>query len=220
MSCGNCRGDVNKENLIKLYWIKPLTHLKLNKGQIEKCCCGDKINDKDSDSECYIFSCTSKTSNAPVPSIFFAGMGCSAKILEMTGAHKLPVFNPFEEDNEDEYEIHTANKGDHSNDNQKTKWDPLNKELYKAINILILSWNIRDFNKYDTIVKILSFLESKKEIRTKNWAVEAINKMAAKDMKKRRIKDMLKDLGYKTKDIKFHEISALLKSLNIENYFE
>ncbi|RZV39926.1 MAG: hypothetical protein EVJ48_03110 [Candidatus Acidulodesulfobacterium acidiphilum] len=219
MSCGNCRGDKNKENLTKLYLIKPLTHLKLNKGQVEKCCCGDKINDNDSNSECYIFSCTSKTGNQPIPSTFFAGMGCSAKILEMTYAHKLPVFNPFEEESESEYEIDTSNGGSSQNI-AKVKWDPLNKELYKAINILILSWNIRDLSKYSTIVKILSFLESKKEIRTYKWAVEAINTMIAKDKKKRKIKDMLKDLGYKTKNIKFPEIGDLLKAENIGNNFE
>ena len=219
MSCGNCRGDKNKENLTKLHWIKPLTHLKLNKGQVEECCCGDKINDNDSNSECYIFSCASKTGNQPIPSTFFAGMGCSAKILEMTGAHKLPVFNPFEEENQNEYDIDASNGGSSQNI-AKVKWDPLNKELYKAINILILSWSIHDFTKYSTIVKILSFLENKKEIKTNKWAVEAINKMIAKDKKKRKIKDMLKDLGYKTKNIKFPEISNLLKTENIENNFE
>ena len=52
-----------------------------------------------------------------------------------------------------------------------------------------------------------------------NGAVKAINNTAVKDGIKK-IKDTLKDLGYKTKNIKFPEIGDLLKAENIGNNFE
>ncbi|MHB1755655.1 MAG: hypothetical protein ACYCT6_09465 [bacterium] len=136
-------------------------------------------------------------------------MTCSNKLIEIYDLNILPVFNPFaDESNNDSGGI---GPGTATN---RTIWDPLNKELYKAINILILAWDIKNIEKYKTITRILSFLTKNPDKKTQDWTIEKINEMIGKDKKGRTIKQMIKSLGANNiKDIEFTEINKKINEI-------
>jgi hypothetical protein len=220
-----CRGDENKYKLKELYYLTPLTHLKLLNNQERTCCCGDTINGKNNDSEYYIFSCKSKNKTNPEEFNFDAGMTCANKLIEIFNLNTLPLYNPLSTENdENNYNNSIENNKNFKNSTHKVVWDPLNKELYRAVNILILAWNIKDIKKYKIIEDILSFISNHPNIKTKDWTIKAINNLIGKDKKERTTSQMLKDLSVNAKNIKFPELTKKINEIittedNLKNNF-
>lgn len=220
-----CRGDKKKEELKNIYTIKPLTHIKLLNGQERTCCCGDKINKDNTDSECYIFSCKSKNDVSLSEFTFFVGMQCANNIINISGLKTLPLFDPLINDDCGYDDGNNKNNSRQINSSSgKTTWEPLNKELYKAINILILAWNLdeRKIAKYKIINQILTYLYINPGKRTQDWAIEKINEMIGKDKKGRTtISKMLDSLEPgKTKEIEFKELKKFMDNKkNLKNNF-
>jgi len=220
-----CRGDENKNKLKELYYITPLTHLKLLNNQKRTCCCGDVINGKNNNSEYYIFLCESKNKINPEEFSFNAGITCANKLIEIFNLNTLPVDDPLSiENNKDNQDYSVENNKNSKNSTREAIWDPLNRELYRAINILIHAWNIEDIEKYKTLKEILSYISRFPNRRTKDWSVKAVNEHIEKDKKKRTISQMIKDLSNNVKDIKFPELTKKMNEIiktenNLKNNF-
>lgn len=217
----SCRGDDNKKLFTQRYFLTPIIHIELQKGNEKKCCCNDALKNR---SECYIFYAVNKVNQKEIFS-FYAGASdeksCAIKLLELIGHEPFPKFNPLIDDIPIIPPTGTfANKKNlnqavtpHSISNRKPDWDPLNKELYKAICMLIMSW---DINPYGILMNILSFLIKHPETRTQEWSVKKVNDIIGKDKRKRKINQMISDLaanGQTTKHIYFPEIIEVIKKL-------
>ncbi|PHG45977.1 hypothetical protein [Bacillus wiedmannii] len=138
----NCRGPENRVRLLEKYNVKPISHTKLLKGQVKRSCAKEMLTD-----EYYIFTYHAKN-NINESGTFVCGTHVARHFLELLHLEPLPLFNPLKGNNEN------VDLNDNLNGNSgggNIVWDPLAKELYNAINLLIVCW---DKALYGTLLRI------------------------------------------------------------------
>lgn len=201
-----CRGQKNRQKIIEDYELRAVAHVKLLQGQTKISCTGDNLTDS-----YYCF--TYKKKNSSAKGTFLCGTHAANHFLKLMGTQPLPLFNPLSSSS-----LSTRTQ-DGNSSSQTSKWNPAAKELYNAINLLIISWNtniksfladIRDnLEKYPTQIPSLS-------------KVKTVNTIISKDIKGRTLQSMISELRQQNPELRtfsFTHLDCLLSTENIKSYF-
>ena len=175
----NCRGKERRRLLVREYKIEPVAHLKLINGQKKRSAAEDTITD-----QYYIFSYSSlKTGEKGT---FICGTHVAKDFLFLLGKKPLPLFNPLHED------ISQFNSKPHSPQSlsssiQHEKWDPLAKECYNAIHLIIMAWNLSpDGAIWDILKDILKYYDREPFF----FKIKSINTIVSNDFNHRTLTEI------------------------------
>lgn len=182
----DCRGDKNKEAIVRDYFLKPLIYSTLLEEQEKLGCCG-KL-----EREYYVFRAKHKKNNNEFS--FFVGKHCAEKFLLLINHPKLDLFNLFISETENE---HTQNNSNDGNSGLK-KIHPINKELIEAIHILTTAWNSPPPS---SVITIIEFTHNNEGIVNK-MGIKWFNEKLAYDKQKRTMTEIYLDLKNANKKIR------------------
>jgi hypothetical protein len=202
-----CRYEETRIRLVEKYDIVPSSRLPLLKGQTKHSATGDIIK-----REYYCFSYKSKNSNEEYET-FIVG-SCAAKhFLKLLNHTPLQMFDIFESHKEklNKRKNQTTLIG-------KEKWNPLAKELYRVINIILMAWDTNG----RTLSKILQEINNNQTREPPPSLIKSVNTIISKDSKNRTIYEMLDEFRKENriKDFKFPLITEVLKGLLEKNYID
>ncbi|WML37983.1 hypothetical protein RCG19_12065 [Neobacillus sp. OS1-2] len=200
-----CRGNVNRERIISEYELRAVAHVKLLIGQTKKSCTGDILTDS-----YYCF--TYKNKNVQTKGSFFCGTHAANHFLTLLGKQPLPLFNPLRSS--------IGSSGQQSvSTTHKSKWDPAAKELYNAINLLIIVWNT---NINSILADIRDNLEKYPSRTPFISKIKALNTIISKDFKGRTLQVMISELRKNNPELRsfsFSHLDLILSSEGVSSYF-
>lgn len=196
----SCRGKEAKEALLNKYDIRPISYVKLLDGQKKDGCCGE-IKDR-----YYAFEFKDKHSHKA--GSFFVGYVCGHEFLDLLNIDKkkYPLFNPLQSQAKKEGTPIFAGLQSH-------KGDPLNKEIYNAIHLIIISWNGAPYGDY---ANIINFIRRNPSHRVSDKVVKKVNHLISKDAKCRSLRHIVDELGShypSLKEFSFIQMSQIIKQL-------
>jgi hypothetical protein len=197
----NCRGDTNKSILISRYDITPVFHNKLLSKQYRRCCCGNLLEDS-----YYCFHFKNKTIQDKGGELII-GISCANKLIGMIGVDKLPPFNPFTCNDTNNY-LFLKN----GNNSVNLKLDPLNKENYNAIHLLCMAWDVK--SPYGLFYKMLNYIRSYPEIRSKEKYVVRFNNSIEKGGKGKTLKQIISELRAANNGFRNYEFPIMNSIVN------
>jgi hypothetical protein len=176
----NCRGERKKE-LVKQYEITPILRTKLLKGQSKDGCCGELTD------VYYVFKYKEK--GGSVEGSFYVGDDCGKQFLDLIGEKELPfLFNPLKE-------ISSSGTGTYGSSETpadgKNQMDELNKELIRAIGLLIAAWN-KPLSGF--ALSIFEFTKKRANIPNYKGVEEFNNRILSKDYHKRSLMSIYESL--------------------------
>lgn len=203
-----CRGEDRRKEIVKEYNIEIITHTYLLNGRTKESDAGDIITN-----EYYEFLCTSKLNSKQ--KIIVCGKHVGKSLIELAELKPIKIFNPLVNINENMNGGNGHNGGNGNNE----KWNETSLELYNAINILGLYWNI---TLTGVLFKIKKDLEKYKVNEPFFNYIIKVNKCIAKDKKKLTIAQMLEKLREEDRNIRgyrFEKINKILDENNIKSYF-
>ncbi|MCU9601383.1 hypothetical protein [Pallidibacillus thermolactis] len=228
----NCRGPKCRERLVENYIIKPTAHTKLLEGQSKQSCTGQILKDT-----YYLFEYVNK--HDPTDSGgFYCGYHAAEHFLNLIQHDGLPLFNPLiqdiittensnksnensnktnENNNKSINEVSAFNSSENSKD--KKKWNHTAKQLYNAINLLIICW---DTPIYGPLAKYKADLEKYYYCEPFFERIKFVNRIIGKDYKNRTLTQMLNDLrknNPKLKHFQFDLLEEKLRERGIESRF-
>ncbi|MCM3707904.1 hypothetical protein M3205_19745 [Cytobacillus firmus] len=200
-----CRGNSNRQKIINDYDLRAVAHVKLLIGQTKKSCTGDLLTDS-----YYCFTYKNKMNQTQ--GSFFCGTYAANHFLTLMGKQPLPLFNPLSST--------AGSTGQKSGtSNNKSNWDPAAKELYNAINLLIIAWNTNIKSFLADIRDNLERYPSQKPFISK---IKSVNTIISKDSKKRTLQMMISELRENNPDLRgfsFNHLDSLLSSEGVKSYF-
>ena len=127
----DCRGPKRRVEITKKYHLKPIAHTKLINGYQLSSCTGRLLTDS-----YYSFRYENKADKSDTGT-FYCGKPTGEHFMKLLKIQPLGMFNP----------LSTSNSGSYTTSTQTTNtnltWNPLAKELYTAINLLIIYWGNR-----------------------------------------------------------------------------
>lgn len=136
----DCRGEDNRVQLVQNFEILPLSHVRLLNGQTKASCAGPTL-----DREYYVFSYRNYT-NSEDTGTFVCGITVANDFINLIQqqnptVHRLPLFDPL---------AGFGQVGNLTNTGQTRtggvrqvpNWNPIAKELYEAIGMICLMWNL------------------------------------------------------------------------------
>lgn len=139
MPITDCRGEKTREQLVQEFEIIPLTHVRLLNGQTKESCAGRTL-----DREYYVFSYQSYTDQADFGT-FVCGITAANDFIYLIhqqnpAINRLPLFDPLAGFGQigNVNNTNRAGGGGH----QVPNWNPIAKELYDAIGMICLMWNL------------------------------------------------------------------------------
>lgn len=202
-----CRSEKLREELVKIYDIKPIAHVKLLKGQEKVSCTGDLLTDS-----YYCFSYKKKNTGDPLQS-FFCGSHGSKDFLRLLGLKPLTCFNPIKGDG-----LTGVKTGGSRVNSDIEKWDQTAKELYNALNLLIVYWDIAPNG---AILDIKSKVEKDYYKVPGDSTIKAVNTILSKDKNNNTMTMIVNLLGktHDVRDFKFEDINKRLKEMDLKSYF-
>ena len=161
----SCRGQEKKEAICRKYYINPVLHLKLLKGQEKEGCCG-KLTD-----QYYIFEYRPRGDYKSNPKHFFVGKDCAESFLKIIKHSPLPLFNPIRQLGLNNSE----GQNQEGRESNKNTIPPFNKELINAINLLCIAWGTIPQKSFK---KIIDFSKSSSQPNYKGliWFNEILTK--------------------------------------------
>lgn len=169
----SCKGPECRKQKVKEYEIRPIAHVKLLTGQSKISCTGQKLKDA-----YYLFDYQHKTNKQDNGS-FYCGTVAARDFLTLTKEKPLELFNPF---------IEPPRPFNEASD---SKWSAEALELYIALHLIIICW---DMPIYGRLIKIKRSLEKKPYLKPHYDDVVFINNVIGKDSKKRTLTYMLEEL--------------------------
>lgn len=203
-----CRGEDRRKEIVNEYNIEIITYTWLLNGRTKESDAGDIIIN-----EYYEFLCTSKLSSEQ--KIIVCGKHVGKSLIKLAELKPIKIFNPL-------VNINGNGNGEGRRDRgneKKEKWNEISLELYNAINILGLYWDItltgvlfdikKDLEKYKDKVPFIS-------------RIIKVNKCISKDKNNLTISQMLDKLREEDENIReyrFEKINKILAEKNIESYF-
>ena len=204
----NCRGREVREKLVEMYEIKPVAHVKLLNGQVKRSCTGDELIDN-----YYCFSYRVKGKPETQLKSFYCGSHASRHFLELLGLDPLPCFNPLEG-------VPTGGqtRGSGNQHNNGDNWNATMKELYNALNLLIVYW---DISPKGAMLELKLKIEQYKYAEPFDSIVKAVNTIISKDSngyKMQEIIDVMRE-GNTIKNYSFERVNERLVELDIESHF-
>lgn len=210
----NCRGEECRKNIVKRYDLKLIAHTKLLNGQSKKSCAGVLLTDT-----YYTFEYKDKT-NKLIEGSFFCGHVVAKNFMELANITPIPIFNPLSiERGDNESEETASNEESSSKDDYKKKWNPIAKQLYNAINLIIVCWNTPIYGK---LARFKSDLLKYKYAKPYLDRIKFVNDVIAKDSKKRTLTQMLVELRVQNPTLKHFDFQLLfeeLKAFDVESNF-
>ena len=208
MPVKHCRGHDKKIELINDYIIEPLSYIKLLPGQEKQGCCG-LLRDR-----YYVFEYQNKA-NPQDKGNFFVGYDCGEQFLDLLNIDKseYKLFNPLANGNHG-----GGGEGVGGAANTQHR-NPLNQEVYDAINLICVAWNRPP--KY-SIKNILDFVRNQNNPRTKDWAVEKVNELISHDWYNRTLVQIVEELReeYNLRNFTFNLMNEIIERLEIEEGIE
>ena len=211
-----CRGPECRENIVKTYIVRPTAHSKLLNGQSKQSCTGQVLTDT-----YYSFECINRVNPKDVR-ILFCGYRAAEHFLELINHEGLPLFDPLQSDftsAANQSKSSPQEKGDTINTRITKKWNDEAKQLYEAINLLVMCWNA---SIYGRLAKYKEDLEKFRDYKPYLERVEYVNSIITKDFKKRTLTQMLDDLrkdNPKLKQFKFDLLDKMLNEKGIVSKF-
>ncbi|WP_338631657.1 hypothetical protein [Clostridium baratii] len=152
-----CRGNEKRIRIVEEYDIELVRYSRLLNGQIKKSDANDKIKDR-----YYVFLCTSKRDKSE--RVIECGSHVAREFMRLANISPIKLFNPLNG------EERIENNNNNSNNSNNKKWNKTVLELYNAINILEMYWDI-------VLTGIL--LEIKKELRDNPYLEPQVRRIKA-----------------------------------------
>lgn len=220
----SCRGIERRDEIVKNYNLLIVSYTKLLYGQEKLSCAGPKIKNK-----YYTFKYTHKT-NAADEGVFICGEPTGKEFITKAKLKSMPLFNPLtslltvEEqpaavvnDPQDQSGTGTA-KGPHKQTVEIPK-SGLEGELYIAINLIVICWNMP---LYGGLAKIQEKLLKYQSVFSIKKDVEFVNNILGKDYYKRTLVQIVEKLRANNPELNeysFPLINDYLKSIEkISNF--
>jgi hypothetical protein len=182
---------------VKEYDIVPISHMPLLKGQTKRSATRDIIT-----KEYYCFSYKKRHSNEK-PESFIVGLHAAKHFLKLLKHPTLPIF--------DILKSHNGNADVRENISasiDKDKWNPLALELYRIINIILMTWDTNQGPSSEILLEIRNNKTREPPLRL----IKSVNTIISRDSRKRTIYLMLEEFkkDNNIKDFKFPLITTVL----------
>ncbi|BFU63025.1 MULTISPECIES: hypothetical protein [Rodentibacter] len=141
MPITDCRGEDNRVQLVQDFEILPLAHVRLLNGQTRESCAGPTL-----DREYYVFSYQSYANRSDAGT-FVCGITVAHDFINLIQqrnpeVHRLPLFDPLAGFAQVENANNVDRGGAGRGRQQVPAWNPIARELYEAISIICLIWNL------------------------------------------------------------------------------
>lgn len=192
----NCKGHNKRIEIVSNYDLVPVNHYKLLNGQEKRSSTGYLLSDR-----YYLFKYKSKTDKNDSGS-FLCGYVAGENFLKLLNHPPIRLFNPLSSVESKNIEKN-KNRISAASSEDKKEWDPLNKELYQAVNLLCMFWDVQP---YGLFLDMILYLRNNPDKRTQKWAVLKFNEILGKDSFGRTLEEMIiefKEKGNKLKSFAF-----------------
>lgn len=206
MQAINCRLSKRRIQLVSEYKITPMAHVRLLNGQEKMSCTNVLLTDT-----YYCFSYEHRETREQ--GYFFCGDHAAEDFLSLTGENQIPLFDP----------IRNIGAGaNESRGNQggsvRRQWDGTAKQLYDAINLLVICWNIIPGGK---LSEIKSNLDAYYFSEPFAWKIKLVNNILSKDARNRTLQEMIAELREKNniRDYSFDSLNEILSEEGEDSYF-
>lgn len=141
MPINDCRGEKTREQLVHDFKIVPLAHVRLLNGQTKESCAGPTL-----DREYYVFSYQSYADQANAGT-FVCGITAANDFIDLIqqqnpAVNRLPLFDPLAGFGQVGNANNVGRAGVGRGVQQVPNWNPIAKELYDAIGMICLMWNL------------------------------------------------------------------------------
>lgn len=197
-----CRGHQNRIEIVNKYYVIPIEHNIIVNGGYVKGDAGKSLSN-----EYYKFIIKNKNNHNDIDTII-CGSYVAHDFAELLNIQLPPIFNLFVNNNEK-----ANNNKNYDNDNNNVKWNLTNKQLYIAIRIIMLKYDIAP----DSILyKIYNDIVNNKDkvninnIKGCNTILSRLNKENPKTLT-----EILKEFAYSNpkKEIKHFKFDKLINKL-------
>jgi hypothetical protein len=204
-----CRSSAVREKLVKEYNIKPIAHVRLLNGQERRSCTNDMLTDS-----YYCFTYRAKESD--VTDTLLCGTHAANHFLELIHHPKLKIFDP----SASEATVTGTNGGINGNTGGNVSWHPTRKQLFNAINLIIICWRQVPGG---VLQKIKEEIEGSRSQEPLPRQIKAINTIISRDHKGRTLQQMLEELRNNNNNIRAFSFNllkeALIKNGVTESFF-
>lgn len=207
-----CRTEKKREDLIQLYDISPVSHVKLLNGQVKRSCTGGQVTDS-----YYCFSY--KLKGTDKYNTFLCGKYAAESFLDLLKHPKIPMFNPLSSATFTSGQI-SFGTGIGSKSSQHNQWHPAAEQLHTAINLLIVCW---DTVPGKALLEIKEKVERYKYKEPFPSQIKGINTIISRDSKKRTLQQMIAELrgnGNNILNFRFNHLNDILANENETSYYE
>lgn len=142
MPIHDCRGEKTREQLVHDFEIVPLAHVRLLNGQTKKSCAGPDVG------EYYVFSYRSHANRKDVGT-FVCGITAANDFINLIqrqnpAVNRLPLFDPLAGLGQVGNANNAGRAGAGRGVQQVPNWNPIAKELYDAIGMICIMWNLNN----------------------------------------------------------------------------
>ncbi|MBG9787125.1 hypothetical protein ABD74_05240 [Brevibacillus laterosporus] len=203
-----CRSSEVREKLVQEYDIKPIAHVRLLNGQERRSCTKDLLTDS-----YYCFSYRAK--NGDVAGTFLCGTYAANHFLELIHHPKLKLFDPLTSETTGAETSEGTNRNAGFNDT----WHPAAKQLFNAINLIVICWGQAPGG---VLQKIKDEIERYYKREPLPRQIKAINTIISRDRGGRTLQQMLDDLrnkNNKMRNFRFDLLNEALIKYKIEKSF-
>lgn len=194
-----CRSAAVRERLVQEYNIKPIAHVRLLNGQERRSCTNDLLTDS-----YYCFSYRAKNTDAV--DTFLCGTFAANHFLELIHHPKLKLFDPLAS----ERVVTTTSSGNVGNAGNDPIWHPMRKQLFNAINLIIICWKQVPGG---VLQKIKEEVEGSKTQEPLLRKIKAINTIISRDHRGRSLQQMLEELRKDNNNIRAFSFNLLNEAL-------
>ena len=207
-----CRTHQKRIEIIKNYYVKPIEHnIIINGGYIK----GDA--GKSLKNEYYKFIIKNKSNINEIDTII-CGNTVAYDFAKILNIKLPPIFNIFIDD---DYEMEDSKTN--NNNNNKTIWNSTNKQLYNAIRIIMLKYDIKPFSPlysiYNDVIKNKNYINYN-NIKGCNTILLKLNKNNPKTLTDILNEFIIKNSNKQIKNFKFNELTNyLIKYTNYDKIY-
>ena len=197
-----CRTDKVREEIVSRYELHPIAHLKLLDGQSKESCTGETLSDT-----YYCFSYKSRQSSES--GSFYCGSHAAAHFLKLLNSKPLPLFNPL---------ISVGGSTGNGGSNPGDTWDKVSKQLYNAINLILVKW---DSSPGPAIKSIKEDIENNFNKTPSLSLVKSVNTIISRDKSGLTLQQMIAQLrsNNNIRVFAFNLLNAMLAQHGITSYF-
>ena len=138
----DCRGEKTRKQLVHDFKIVPLAHVRLLNGQTKESCAGPDVG------EYYVFSYRSNANTTDVGT-FVCGITAANDFINLIqrqnpAVNRLPLFDPLAGLGQVGNANNAGCAGAGGGAQQVSNWNPIAKELYDAIGMICIMWNLNN----------------------------------------------------------------------------